>query len=167
MSVADELQKLHQLYQAGAINDHELAQAKAKLLSEASEPQPVPLASGGVSGADSEGRERQARQWAFLLHLSVLTGFVVPLAGLIVPIVIWQLKKDELPGIDAHGKNAVNWIISEIIYAAVCGILAFMVVGIPLLIALAVVGVVFPIVAAIKANNGEVWEYPLTITFVK
>jgi uncharacterized Tic20 family protein len=43
-----------------------------------------------------------------LLRLSMLAGYMVPMAGLIVPIVIWQLKKAELPVLDPHGKNAVN-----------------------------------------------------------
>jgi uncharacterized Tic20 family protein len=101
------------------------------------------------------------------LHLSLLAGFLVPLAGLIVPIVIWQLKKEDLPGLDAHGKVVVNWIISGIIYAILCCLLLFVIVGIPLLIALFVVGIIFPIVGAIKANDGIVWNYPLTITFLK
>jgi uncharacterized Tic20 family protein len=84
-----------------------------------------------------------------------------------VPIVIWQLKKVELPGIDPHGKNALNWIISAIIYAVVCVILVFAVIGIPLLIALGAVGIIFPIVAGIKASQGEVWKYPMAISFFK
>jgi uncharacterized Tic20 family protein len=166
MDIANELQKLQQLHQSGALTDDEFAFAKAKLLSERSESQPAAAASK-LPDVSSEAQEQRTRQWGLLLHLSVLAGFVVPIAGLVVPIVIWQLKKDSLPGIDTHGKNAVNWIISAIIYAVVGVILVFVIIGIPLLIALGVVGVIFPIVAAIKANNGEVWKYPLAITFLK
>jgi uncharacterized Tic20 family protein len=167
MNLTDELEKLRQLHQSGVLDDEEFALAKAKLLNQSSEAQPwtaAPLQSAGVGPA---AQEQQARQWAFLLHLSILAGFVVPVAGLVIPIAIWQLKKDELLGIDAHGKNVVNWIISAIIYAVVCVILAFVIIGIPLLIALGVVAVIFPIVAAIKAKNGEVWKYPLSISFLK
>jgi uncharacterized Tic20 family protein len=87
------------------------------------------------------------------------------LGGLIVPIVIWQLKKNELPGIDAHGKNAANWIISHIIYVVLCVLLILAVIGIPLLVALGIISIIFPIVAALKANSGEVWKYPLAIPF--
>ena len=89
----------------------------------------------------------------------------MPLAGLIAPILIWQIKKDELPEIDVHGKIVVNWIISEILYGVLCVILLFVVVGLPLLVALGVLAVVFPIIGGIKANNGEVWRYPMSITF--
>ena len=125
MNVADELLKLQQLHQSGAINDDEFALAKAKLLSGQPEVQPAAVAPPEASGVSSAAQEQQTRQWGLLLHLSVLAGFVVPIAGLVVPILIWQLKKAELPGIDAHGKNALNWLISEIIYAVVCVILVF------------------------------------------
>ena len=112
------------------------------------------------SDVGPEKQDQQTRQWAFILHISVLAGFVLPLAGLIAPIVIWQLKKDELPGIDAHGKNALNWIISAMIYAVVSVLLVFVIIGIPMLMALGAAGVAFPIIAAIKANHGELWKYP-------
>jgi uncharacterized Tic20 family protein len=167
MSVADELQKLQQLHQAGALSDDEFASAKAKLLGSPAEPLQVSAVPPEGAGSSSWSQDQQTRQWAFFLHLSILAGYALPLAGLVAPVVIWQWKKAELPGLDVHGKNAVNWILSVILYAVVCVILALAVVGIPLLIALGVVGVVFPIVAAIKANNGEVWKYPLAITFLR
>ena len=166
MSIADELQKLQQLRQSGTINDEEFAKAKEMLLNgQVAEP---PFASIPPAGAAfTPDLEQQTRQWAFFLHLSVLAGLVVPIAGVVVPILIWQLKKAELPGLDVHGKNAINWIISAFIYAVVGFILTRAIIGGPLLIVLCVLGVVFPIVAAIKANNGEVWQYPLTIQVLK
>jgi len=167
MNIADELQKLQQLHQSGAISDNEFALAKAKLLNGSTVAQPGAAAPLEASWDGPETQEQQTRQWACLLHLSIGAGFAVPIAGLAVPIAIWQLKKSELPGIDAHGKNAVNWIISKLIYFVICLVLCFVFIGIPLLIALGVVAVIFPMVAAIKANNGEVWKYPMAITFVK
>ncbi len=102
-----------------------------------------------------------------LLHFSQLAAFLFPLGGLIVPILIWQFKKTELPEIDVHGKVVLNWIISEILYFVVCFILIFVLVGIPLLIVLSILAIIFPIVGGIKANNGEVWKYPLSIAFFK
>jgi uncharacterized Tic20 family protein len=167
MNLADELQKLQQLHQSGAINDDEFTLAKAKLLNGSTVAQPFASAPSEATWVDPETQEKQTRQWAFLLHLSIWAGFVLPVAGLAVPIAIWQLKKSDLPGIDQHGKNAVNWIISKLIYFVICLVLCFVIIGIPLLIALGAVGVIFPLIAAIKANNGEVWKYPMAITFVK
>ena len=107
----------------------------------------------------------QVGQWALFLHLSLLAGHVIPLAGWIAPILIWQLKKREMPALDPHGKVVVNWILSALIYATVCVILIFVVIGIPLLIVLMLLGIIFPIIGAIKAANGEVWQYPLSIRF--
>lgn len=109
----------------------------------------------------------EARQWAMFLHLSQLANFLIPFGGIVAPIVIWQLKKDVLSGIDEHGKVVVNWLISALIYGVGAFILSFILIGIPLLIALALVGLVFPIVGGIKASNGELWVYPLSISFLK
>jgi uncharacterized protein len=116
---------------------------------------------------DDAEKEVKTRQWALFLHLSLLAGFIITLAGFIAPIVIWQLKKNELPGIDVHGKIVVNWLISALIYGAIGAILTFVIIGIPILIALGIITIIFPIVGGIKANNGEVWRYPLTINFIK
>ena len=115
-----------------------------------------------ISAADKD-----TRQWSMFLHFSMLANCVLPIAGIIAPIVIWQIKKEDLPAIDVHGKNAVNWIISAAIYSIVSGLLVFFVVGFFLLLALGICSVVFPIIAGIKANNGIVWKYPLTYDFLK
>ncbi len=114
------------------------------------------------------GADQQTRTWAMWLHLSLLSGLLVPFAGLIVPIILWQVKKEELPGIDVHGKNAVNWLISYVIYFVAAIILMFITIGILFILPLAVglVGIIFPIIAGIKANEGKIWTYPLSFKFL-
>ncbi|MCA1624504.1 MAG: DUF4870 domain-containing protein [Acidobacteria bacterium] len=109
----------------------------------------------------------EQKQTGLFLHLSQLLNFVIPFGGVVAPIVIWQVKKDEMPALDAHGKMVANWLISCLIYFAVSFVLAFVLIGFLGFIALAIMGVVFPIIGGIKANNGELWEYPLTIKFLK
>src|SRR4026209_1513208 len=105
--------------------------------------------------------ENEARTWAMLLHLSQLAGHtVLPVLGWVVPIVIWQVKKNEMPEIDAHGRIVLNWIISSLIYGAIGFVLTFFLIGFPVLIALYVLGIVFPIIGGIKASSGLVWKYP-------
>jgi uncharacterized protein len=116
---------------------------------------------------DDVEKEVKTRQWALFLHLSLLAGFIITFAGFIAPVVIWQLKKNEFPGIDVHGKIVVNWLISALIYGAIGAILTIVIIGIPILIALGIITIIFPIVGGIKANNGEIWRYPLTINFIK
>jgi hypothetical protein len=120
-------------------------------------PTPPPAPSG----------DHQVNQWAMGLHLSQLAGYVIPMAGLVVPIVIWQVKKNDMPAIDAHGKVVANWLISAFIYGFACFLLTFVVIGIPLLIALCVCCVVFPIIGGVKASSGQVWKYPTSINFLK
>ncbi len=157
MAIADELQKLEEMHRNGTLSDEEFAKAKASVLAGSTQ---ATFVVAPVS------KDVQTRQWATFLHLSLLAGLLVPLAGLIVPIVIWQLKKEELPGLDVHGKVVTNWIISAIIYGIVSCLLIIVLIGIPLLLALLVVAIVFPIIGAIKANEGVVWKYPLSITFL-
>lgn len=109
--------------------------------------------------------DQATRQWATFIHLSLLAGVVVPGAGFILPIVLWQVKKDELPGIDAHGKVVANWLVSALIYGIVSSLLLFVLVGFPLLGALGLMTLAFPIIGAIKANEGVLWPYPLSIRF--
>lgn len=109
----------------------------------------------------------EQKQMGMFLHLSQLLNFIIPFGGIIAPIVFWQIKKDEIPGLDAHGKMIANWLISAAIYGAISFVLAFVLIGFLGFIALAVMGVVFPIIGGIKANNGELWEYPLSIKFLK
>ncbi len=108
----------------------------------------------------------EQKQTGMFLHLSQLLNFIPPL-GIVAPILIWQLKKDEIPGLDAHGKMVTNWIISAVIYGFVSAILSVVLIGFLGLAALFIMGIVFPIIGAIKANNGEFFEYPLTIKFLK
>jgi len=61
----------------------------------------------------------------------------------------------------------INWVISLFIYSAICGVLVFVVIGIIGLGILALMNLAFAIIAAVKANDGEVWTYPLSIKFFK
>jgi len=119
--------------------------------------------------------QQDTNKWAMFLHLSQFAGYVIPLAGMIVPIAIWFAKKEEMPELDAHGKMVANWLITELIFGA--ALFMFGLVGmilfplllclLPIAIGLGIAGVAFPIFGAIKASNGELWPYPLTIQFLK
>lgn len=152
MSISDELGRLNELRGQGALSEQEFESAKAKVLSGNSSSMPDAL---------------EARKlWTMLIHLTQFCGYLVPLAGWIVPIIIWQMQKDNIPGCDAHGRAVANWLISFLIYFVVAFLLAFIIIGIPILFVLGILAVVFPIIGAIKAYNGELWEYPMAIRFV-
>ena len=121
------------------------------------------------TGAPLSPEEIKARQWGMIIHLSIMAGYLVPFAGFVVPVLLWQLKKHEHALLDAHGKNVANWLLSLLVYAAVAWMMIFTligaVIGIPALCLLALLNVVFAIVGGIKANDGVVWAYTFTIRF--
>lgn len=107
------------------------------------------------------------KTYCILIHLSQLSSIVLPGLGLILPIVMWVANKDNSSEIDQHGRVTVNWVISLFIYSAICGVLVFIFIGIIGLGILALMNLAFAIIAAVKANDGEVWTYPLSIKFFK
>ena len=115
--------------------------------------------------------DKQANGWAFALHLTLFAGCLLPWAGFVVPIVIWQMKKEGFPIIDLHGKIVANWIVSSTIYSAVFFILLIGLQGIAwLLTLLAVIAfglfvIAFPVIGAIRALEGKTWRYPLCFDF--
>lgn len=119
----------------------------------------------GQTGAEVS---KDARMWAMICHLAGLAGIVIPAVGNIVgPLIIWQIKKDEFPFVDGQGKEAVNFQISMTIYGLICIPLFFVCIGPFLLAAVGIVDLVFLLIAAVKANNGQHYRYPLTIRFIK
>ncbi len=110
--------------------------------------------------------EKEARQWGMFAHLSAFAGFVIPFGNIIGPLIIWQMKKD-LPFVDEQGKEALNFQITVSISVFVCMILTLVLIGL-LLLPLVVIGsFVFTIIAALNANNGENYRYPIAIRLIK
>ena len=107
------------------------------------------------------------RQMGLFLHLSQLANVILFPVGIILPIILWQTQKEKIPALDAHGKMVVNWMISCTIYAIASFVLMIVLVGFLTIFAVGIMGIVFPIIGGIKANNGELWDYPLTIKFLK
>ena len=109
----------------------------------------------------------EVNQFCMLMHLAQLAGYIVPFAGLVLPIVMWATNKDHSDVVDQHGKSVLNWIISSMIYMVISAILIFVLIGIPLIFVVAICTLIFSILGAVKASNGEFYKYPLTITFIK
>jgi uncharacterized Tic20 family protein len=104
------------------------------------------------------------RTLAALTHLSGLSGYIVPLGGILVPIVIWMTKKDS-PIITSIAKQAI--LLNLIVFLLVCsGVVLFLtVILIPVVvlawIALAIAAVALPVIGAIRANDGRYYRYPV------
>ena len=124
-------------------------------------PSPAPM--GG-----ERMNEKDERMWAMFCHLASLAGYVgIPFANIIGPLIVWQIKKAESPLVDDQGKEALNFQISMTIYVLVGLVSLCIGIGLVVLPVLGILGLVFTIIAAIKANQGEMYRYPLTIRFIK
>lgn len=106
----------------------------------------------------------EERTYCTLMHISQLLNY--SLIGVIVPIVMWILGKDNSVMVSRHGNRMMNWIISSFIYGCIAFVLCFFVIGFPIAIVLGILSVVFPIIAAIKANSNQAWSYPMAIKFL-
>lgn len=102
-----------------------------------------------------------------LAHLSAFSGHFVPFGHIIGPLLIWLLKRESSAFVDDQGKEALNAQISVTIYGFAAGLLCFVFIGIPLLVALWVADVVFVILAALATNEGKAYRYPFILRLVK
>ena len=122
---------------------------------------PAPLIS-------TSGSIVNARTWGALCHASALLGVYLPVPGhLLPPLIVWLLKRDASPEIDAQGKEAVNFQISMLIYNAIAAVFCLILVGFVFLAILWVLNAVLSIIAAIKATDGQLYRYPITIRFIQ
>ena len=101
-----------------------------------------------------------------LAHLSALAGFIIPFGNVIGPVVVWQIQKDKSAFVDYHGKEAVNFQITMTIAYCIALLLIIVVIGVPILVVLGILSVVFSVIAGVKANNGEYYKYPYTFRFI-
>jgi len=154
----DDLKTLDDLRRTGAISEEEYQKEKERFFNRSENSQTT--GSNPLLGMSENS-------YIALMHISQLAGIVVPGLGFIAPVVLWAMNKEANAQVNAVGKHIINFMISMLIYYAVSGVLCCIVIGIPMLIALGVLQIVFIIIAAIKANNGETWQYPLTIEFLK
>ena len=133
---------------------------------------------------------------AFLIHISAFAGYLFPLGSIITPLILWQTLKERSPFLDEHGKEAVNFNISYSLYIFILGLSfipfffgrifngfdgididfggyhghggLFGIFGFASIVSIvALIKVALIIIAAMKANKGEMYKYPLTIKFIK
>ncbi|WP_343588527.1 DUF4870 domain-containing protein [Flavobacterium sp.] len=142
---------------------------------------------------------------AAFTHLSTLSQYIIPFGNYIFPLIIWTSYKDKSEFADHHGKQALNFQLSILLYSLILALIAIPIfitvflqnlpieavfndddfvirnfniqanigilsVGITAVVLFAVLKFVeffLVIYASIKASNGELYKYPLTIPFVK
>ncbi|WP_440880868.1 DUF4870 domain-containing protein [Tenacibaculum sp. C7A-26P2] len=107
------------------------------------------------------------RQLIVVTHLSQLLDFVTGIGGLLVPLIIWILKKDEIVNMDVHGRSIINFRITMFLYLLVCvPLVIFFGLGLLGMLVIGIFYFIYPIINAIKASNNEEPTYPLSIKFI-
>ena len=124
---------------------------------EEEEPKPPP-------SIDSE----EERQWCLFTHIGGFAGYVIPLIGnVLVPLILWATKKNEMPAVYAHGRAAINFQASISVYFFLSWVLASYVIGIFMMVAVVLLHFVSVIQAMNAVNKNEVYKYPLSIPFLE
>lgn len=111
-------------------------------------------------------RSKEEKDWVTGVHAAALIGYVFPMAWVLGPLVIWLAKKDEMPALDVHGRDVLNFQLSMVIYMAIASILIFVFIGIPALVVLGIVQLVATILGIIKASQGERFKYPWSLNIL-
>lgn len=111
---------------------------------------------------------KDEQNMGMLCHLLALAGFLVPGVGNVVgPLVIWLMKKDEMPFVDSQGKESLNFQITITIAGIIGFILCFVFIGFLLLPVIGIFALVCIILASIEASNGKPYRYPFCIRLIK
>ena len=122
-------------------------------------PTPPPLPAPAITNV---------RLWSVFCHASALLGVFLHFPGHVLgPLIVWLAKRDESPELDAHGKEAVNFQLSMLLYTVISGVFCLVLIGFVFLAILWVLNAVFVIIASIKASDGKFYRYPMTIRFIQ
>ena len=121
---------------------------------------PTPPSSGPRPATD--------HTWPMLCHLSALAYFFpVPwIGGVLGPLVVWMARRDVDPEVREHGKEALNFNISFLIWQVAAFPFVFILIGYVFIAVIFVAWIALLIIATIKASDGIAYRYPFTIRFI-
>ena len=171
----ENLEKLNDLYKKGVVSESEYNVEKSKILNRSS----------STISISTENDNK----YSMLMHISQFSNYIIPGGGLVIPIVMW-LSRNEKSFVDVNGKIIMNWKISMFLYFIVGILIAVFsgIISVPItdktgnpapvlswvfgtivfpLVFFGIVDFIFTIIGAVRASNGEVWNYPLSIKFFK
>lgn len=110
---------------------------------------------------------KEQTTWAMFAHLSGLLFYTgIPFGNILAPFAIWLMNRDTMPLVDDQAKEAINFQLTIMLYLFACIPLAFVVIGIILAPVVIIFHVVASIIAAMKAQRGIAYRYPMTIRFI-
>ena len=111
--------------------------------------------------------DKDERMWGMLCHLTAFSGLIIPFGWILGPLIVWLIKKDEMPFVDDQGKESLNFQLTMFIAFVISAILMFVVIGFLFIGILYIYEIIVLIIASIKANEGVLYRYPYTIRFIK
>ncbi len=112
--------------------------------------------------ADAEATlSKEEKFWLPLMHLSGLFNLLIP------SVLIWFWKKDEIKNIREHGIDVINFQLSMLVILVPCGILAFLLITIPIIIFIGIFSAVIIIINTIKVVNNQPYRYPMIMRILK
>lgn len=112
-------------------------------------------------------QDSEQNNWAMFCHLASFAGYLIPFGNILGPFVVWQMKKDTLPLVADQGKEAMNFQITVTLAVLVCIPLFLVCVGVFMLSLVVILDLVFTILAAIQANKGVAYRYPVALRLIK
>jgi uncharacterized Tic20 family protein len=111
---------------------------------------------------------KEEQNWAMYCHLAALSGFVIPFGNVLGPLIVWLIKKDTMPLVDQHGKEALNFQITVLIAFIISAVLTVVLIGVFLMFAVGITALVLTIMAVIKVSNGQLdYKYPFALRLIK
>ena len=132
-------------------------------------PQPPLPPGGGPPAGGQPGQPPlsadQERLWGMLAHLLSFVAAYIAL-GFVAPLVVLLVFGPRSAYVRAQAVESLNFNLSWLLYAIVAGILVIVGIGLLILLALGIAYVVLVIIASVRANNGQLYRYPLTIRFM-
>jgi uncharacterized Tic20 family protein len=118
--------------------------------------------------SDAPQVSKEEQNWAMVCHLSALAGFLIPFGNIVGPLIVWLVKRAELPAVESNGKESINFQITVTIGVMICIPLMFVLIGIPLMFAIGLAALILTIMAAVKVSNGVLdYKYPFAIRLLK
>ena len=108
----------------------------------------------------------EERTWGVLAHAGGFAGLAVPFGNVVAPLVVWLAKKDESRFVDENGVRALNFQLTWSIILLASALSVLVAVGVVLFPLAMLAWLILTVLGTVKASEGEVYDYPLTIHFV-
>ena len=116
---------------------------------------------------DTEVMDKEQKNWAGACHIAAFAGLVIPLGGLLGPLLIWWLKKDESAFVRQQGIEAINFRLTVYFYWIICWCLSLFMIGFFLMPLVVIFDVLFTVIAAMRTLDGKAYRYPLTLRLIR